>query len=70
MNIENKIPSIGFKGLKENWRSDFTAAISVSLVALPLALGIAVASGVTPMSGLISAIIAGIVTTFKIEFHF
>ena len=64
MNIENKIPSIGFKGLKENWRSDFTAAISVSLVALPLALGIAVASGVTPMSGLISAIIAGIVTTF------
>ena len=34
MNIENKIPSTGFKGLKENWRSDFTAAISVSLVAL------------------------------------
>ena len=64
MNIENKIPSTGFKGLKENWRSDFTAAISVSLVALPLALGIAVASGVTPMSGLISAIIAGVVTTF------
>ena len=64
MNIENKIPSTGFKGLKENWWSDFTAAISVSLVALPLALGIAVASGVTPMSGLISAIIAGIVTTF------
>jgi MFS superfamily sulfate permease-like transporter len=34
------------------------------LVALPLALGIAVASGVTPMAGLISAIIAGVVTTF------
>ncbi len=64
MNINNPIPSTGFKGLKENWRSDLTAAISVSLVALPLALGIAVASGVTPMSGLLSAIIAGIVTTF------
>ena len=64
MNINNPIPSKGFKGLKENWRSDLTAAISVSLVALPLALGIAVASGVTPMSGLLSAIIAGIVTTF------
>ncbi len=64
MNINNPIPATGLKGLKENWRSDLTAAISVSLVALPLALGIAVASGVTPMSGLLSAIIAGIVTTF------
>ena len=62
MNIS--IPSTGIKGLKENWRSDLTAAVSVALVALPLALGIAVASGVTPMSGLLSAIIAGIVTTF------
>jgi MFS superfamily sulfate permease-like transporter len=64
MNTNNPIPSRGFKGLKENWRSDLIAAISVSLVALPLALGIAVASGVSPMSGLLSSIIAGIVTTF------
>ena len=62
--MNNSIPSTGIKGLKENWRSDLTAAVSVALVALPLALGIAVASGVTPMSGLLSAIIAGIVTTF------
>lgn len=62
--MSNSIPSTGIKGLKENWRSDLTAAVSVALVALPLALGIAVASGVTPMSGLLSAIIAGIVTTF------
>lgn len=64
MNNTNSVPSTGFKGLKENWRYDLTAAISVSLVALPLALGIAVASGVSPMSGLLSAIIAGVVTTF------
>lgn len=64
MNTPNPIPSSGFKGLKENWRSDLTAALSVSLVALPLALGIAVASGVSPMSGLLSSIIAGVVTTF------
>ena len=58
------MPSTGFKGLKENWRGDLSAAISVSLVALPLALGIAVASGVSPMAGVLSAIIGGVVTTF------
>ena len=47
--MNNSIPSTGIKGLKENWRSDLTAAVSVALVALPLALGIAVASGVTPI---------------------
>ena len=64
MKINNQIPSTGFKGLKENWRSDLSAALSVSLVALPLALGIAVASEVSPMAGVLSAIIGGVVTTF------
>ncbi len=54
MNTNNPIPSAGFKGLKENWRNDLSAAISVSLVALPLALGIAVASEVSPMAGVLS----------------
>ena len=64
MKSNYSIPSTGFKGLKENWRSDLLAAISVSLVALPLALGIAVASGMSPMAGVLSAIIGGVVTTF------
>ncbi len=64
MSTPIQIPATGFKGLVENWRSDLIAAVSVSLVALPLALGIAVASGVSPMSGILSAIIGGIVTTF------
>ena len=64
MNTHNSIPATGFKGLKENWRNDLSAAISVSLVALPLALGIAVASEVSPMAGVLSAIIGGVVTTF------
>jgi MFS superfamily sulfate permease-like transporter len=64
MNTNNPTPSSGFKGLKENWRNDLSAAISVSLVALPLALGIAVASEVSPMAGVLSAIIGGVVTTF------
>jgi MFS superfamily sulfate permease-like transporter len=59
-----KMPKTGFKGLIENWKSDLIAALSVSLVALPLALGIASASNVEPITGVISAIIGGIVTTF------
>ncbi len=57
------LPKTGWKGLIQNWRSDFLAAISVSLVALPLGLGVAVASGAPPISGLISAIVGGIVVT-------
>ncbi len=58
------VPKKGLQGLVENWQSDLIAAVSVSLVALPLALGIALAAGVPPMSGMLSAIIGGIVTTF------
>ena len=64
MSVTNALPASGFQGLKENWRSDILAAFSVSLVALPLALGIAVASEVAPMAGVLSAIIGGVVTTF------
>jgi len=64
MILGNPTPATGFKGFKENWRQDVSAAISVSLVALPLALGIAVASEVAPIAGVLSAIIGGVVTTF------
>ncbi len=56
-------PKKGFKGLIENWQSDLIAAVSVSLIALPLSLGIALAAGAPAMSGIISAIIGGVVTT-------
>jgi len=62
--MNNNIPSTGFAGFKENWKNDLLAAFSVSMVALPLALGVAVASGFPPMAGLFSAIIGGLVTTF------
>ncbi len=44
-----------------NWRSDLPASIVVFFVALPLCLGIALASGAPPLSGLIAGIIGGIV---------
>lgn len=43
------------------WRHDFTAGLTVFLVALPLCLGIALASGAPLYSGLISGIIGGVV---------
>lgn len=44
-----------------SWRADFPASIVVALVALPLCLGIALASGAPLFSGLIAGIVGGIV---------
>ncbi len=43
------------------WRADLPASIVVALVALPLCLGIALASGAPLFSGLIAGIVGGIV---------
>jgi high affinity sulfate transporter 1 len=44
-----------------NWLADLGAAAAVALVALPLSLAIATASGVDPRTGLVTAIVGGIV---------
>lgn len=43
-------------------KKDFSASVVVFLVALPLCMGIALASGVPPARGLVTGIIGGIVT--------
>ena len=48
-------------GFINNLKSDFPASIVVFFVALPLCLGIALASGAPLFSGLISGIIGGVV---------
>ena len=45
-------------------KEDAVAGVVVFLVALPLCLGIAVACGVPPVSGLIAGIVGGIVVSF------
>jgi MFS superfamily sulfate permease-like transporter len=56
-------PKTGLDGLKENWRSDFQAGFFVFLIALPLCLGIAVASGFPPSAGIITAIVGGLMVS-------
>ncbi|ACL72527.1 sulphate transporter [Thioalkalivibrio sulfidiphilus HL-EbGr7] len=56
-------PSNGVKGLR-HWRYDLSAGLQVALVSLPLSLGIAIASGAPPVTGVISAIIAGLIFPF------
>ena len=55
MNLNNNLSPF------KNFKNDIPASIVVFLVALPLCLGIAIASGAPPISGLISGIIGGIV---------
>ena len=46
-----------------SFRSDAVAALTVAVVALPLSMAIAVASGVAPERGLYAAIIGGILVS-------
>ena len=52
-----------------NLKSDFASGLVVFLVALPLCLGIAMASGAPLMSGIISGVIGGIVVGFLSRSH-
>ncbi|MFD7957381.1 SulP family inorganic anion transporter [Streptomyces ardesiacus] len=47
-----------------HWRRDLTASFVVFLVALPLCVGVAVASGVPAELGLVTGIVGGLVTGF------
>jgi carbonic anhydrase len=49
---------------REQLREDVVAGVSVALLAIPLSLAIALASGVPPAAGLASAIVAGVIAAW------
>ena len=50
-----------YAGLRSSWRADALAGVTVAIVALPLALGFGVTSGMGAAAGMVTAVIAGLV---------
>jgi SulP family sulfate permease len=57
--LSNKSDS-KFQKMFHNFKSDFVAGLIVAIVALPLAIGFSIASGVSPIMGIYAAIIGGL----------
>jgi MFS superfamily sulfate permease-like transporter len=57
------LPKSGLSALAENWRADVLAGFLVFLIALPLSLGIAMASGFPPQAGIITGIVGGLLVS-------
>jgi SulP family sulfate permease len=50
-----------YRGLRRSWRGDVVAGLTVGVVALPLALGFGITTGLGAEAGLMTAIVAGLV---------
>lgn len=56
------LPSAGdYRGASRTWRADVIAGLTVAVVALPLALGFGITSGMGARAGLATAVVAGVV---------
>jgi MFS superfamily sulfate permease-like transporter len=67
MKNEVTMPVEGLKGIKAHFKSDFISGFLVFLLALPLSLGIAKASGFPASMGVLTAMIGGLVSFLKVS---
>ena len=64
MNLKPKLFSVMKKYTKEQFVKDVIAGIIVAIIALPLSIALAIASGVSPERGIYTAIVAGFIIAF------
>ena len=64
--LKPKLFSVMKTYTREQFIKDVIAGIIVAIIALPLSIALALASGVTPEKGIYTAIVAGFVTTPQI----